>query len=189
MASLLHFVALIFFVSYHYGGVQSPALSWTLTVPIVAMFFVDGIYRLIGLLSFAFGFAILSGLYISGHEFPSSFGTDDTGGITLILVVCAAGYVTAMALTYIGLYEFSIARISLAKEDAEADNRIKSELLQQAQLANRSKREAEFQLGVNDVISAELVAVMEAIDYGILLLDSNLNFRLESVREVYEGTQ
>jgi hypothetical protein len=46
LGSLLHFVALIFFVSYHYGGIHSPALSWTLTVPIVAMFFVDGLYRL-----------------------------------------------------------------------------------------------------------------------------------------------
>ncbi len=129
LGSLLHFIALIFFVSYHYGGIQSPALSWTLTVPVVAMFFVDGVYRLIGLLSYAFGFVVMGALYFAGHQFPSSFGTDDTGGITLVLFVCAAGYVTAMALTYIGLYEFSIARISTAKEDAEAANHAKSEFL------------------------------------------------------------
>ena len=178
LGSLLHFVVLIFFVSYNYGGVQSPALSWTLTVPIVAMFFVDGVYRLVGLLSYAFGFVILGGLYVSGHEFPATFGTGDTGGITLILLICAAGYVTAMALTYIGLYESSIARISLAKEQAEAADRTKSELLKQARRAIRSKREAEFQLGVKDAISAELIAVMDAIDYGILLLDADLNIRL-----------
>ena len=178
LGSILHFVALIFFVSYHYGGVQSPGLSWTLTVPIVAMFFVDGIYRLIGLLSCAFGFVLLGGLYISGHEFPSSFGDGDTGAITLILIISAAGYVTAMALTYIGLYESSIARISLAKEEAEAANQAKSELLHQAQMAVRSRREAEIQPGVKDAISAELIAVMDAIDYGILLLDSDLNIRL-----------
>ena len=60
LASLLHFVAVIFCASYQYGGVPSPVLSWTLTVPIVAMFFVDGIYRLIGLLSYAFGFMVLA---------------------------------------------------------------------------------------------------------------------------------
>lgn len=129
LGSLLHFVVLIFFVSYHYGGIQSPALSWTLTVPIVAMFFVDGIYRLIGLLCFALGFVLLGGLYAAGHEFPMSFGTDDTGVITLILFICAAGYVTAMALAYIGLYEFSIARMSAVKEEAERANRAKSEFL------------------------------------------------------------
>ena len=181
LGSLLHFVAVIFFASYQYGGVQSPALSWTLTVPIVAMFFVDGVYRLIGLLSFALGFVVLGGLYLSGHEFPNSFGAGDTGMITLILFICAAGYVTAMALAYIGLYEFSIARISLAKDAAEAADRAKSELLQQARSADRSKREAEFQLGVKDAISAELNAVMEAIDYGILLLDSDLNIRMANL--------
>jgi len=177
LGSLLHFVGLILFASYHYGGVQSPGLSWTLTVPIVAMFFVDGIYRLIGFLSYALGFVILGGLYLSGHEFPSAFGDGETGGITLILLVCAAGYVTAIALTYIGLYESSIRRISLAKEDAEAANRAKTELLKQAQQADQSKREAEIQLKVKDAISAELIAVMDAIDYGKLLLDSDLNIR------------
>ncbi len=141
------------------------------------MFFVDGIYRLIGFLSYALGFVILGGLYLSGHEFPSAFGVGETGGITLILLVCAAGYVTAMAHTYIGLYESSIRRIGLAKEDAEAANRAKTELLKQAQQADRSKREAEIQLKVKDAISAELIAVMDAIDYGILLLDSDLNIR------------
>ncbi|NQV58157.1 MAG: HAMP domain-containing histidine kinase [Alphaproteobacteria bacterium] len=129
LGSLLHFMVLIFFVSYHYGGISSPALPWTLTVPIVAMFFVDGIYRLIALSCFAVGFVIMGALYVSGHEFPSSFGTGDTGAITLILLICAAGYVTAMALTYIGLYEFSIARLSLAKEAAETANNAKSEFL------------------------------------------------------------
>jgi len=129
LGSLLHFQALIFFVSYHYGGIQSPALSWTLTVPIVAMFFVDGFYRVIGLVTFALGFVLLGGLYLADHQFPNSFGTDDTGTITLILFISAAGYVTTMALTYIGLYEFSIARISHAKEEAEAANRAKTNFL------------------------------------------------------------
>jgi len=143
LASLLHFVVLIFFASYQYGGVQSPALSWTLTVPIVAMFFVDGIYRLVGMSSFVLGFAVMGGLYFSGHDFPNNFGTGDTGMITLTLLICAAGYVTAMSMTYIGLYEFSIARISQAKDAAEAATHAKSKLLRQAQLANRSKRQAD----------------------------------------------
>ena len=43
LGSLLQFEAMIFYASYHYGGVPSPALVWLLTVPLVAMFFVDGV--------------------------------------------------------------------------------------------------------------------------------------------------
>ncbi len=128
-SSVLLFVVANFFFSYFYGGIHSPALSWTLTVPIVAMFFVDGVYRIIGLLCYALGFIILGGLFLSGHEFPNHFGTADTGTVTLILFMCAAGYVTTMALAYGALYEFSIARIISAKEDAEAANHAKSEFL------------------------------------------------------------
>jgi hypothetical protein len=80
LGSLLHFVGLILFASYHYGGVQSPGLSWTLTVPIVAMFFVDGIYRLIGFLSYALGFVILGRLYLSAMNFQAPLVTVKRAG-------------------------------------------------------------------------------------------------------------
>ena len=42
-------------------------------VPVVAVYFVDGIYRTIALTAFAGGFALMGGLYLIDHPFPGQF--------------------------------------------------------------------------------------------------------------------
>lgn len=189
LCSLLHFEFLIFFVSYQYGGIQSPALSWTLTVPIVAMFFVDGVYRIVGLLAFAFGFVILGGLYAADHRFPTSFGVDDTGMITFVLFVCAASYVTVMALTYIGLYEFSIRRMKLAKDEAEAANKAKSEFL--ATMSHELRTPLNAIIGFSQMINHQAIGPVghpRYIEYGRDIEESGMHL-LRIITDILDITK
>jgi signal transduction histidine kinase len=63
------------------------------------------------------------------------------------------GYVTVMALTYIGLYEFSIARLSSAKEQAEAANNAKSEFL--ANMSHELRTPLNAIIGFSQMINIE----------------------------------
>jgi signal transduction histidine kinase len=153
------------------------------------MFFVDGLYRLFGLLCFAFGFLVLGVLHVTGHEFPSSFGSGDTAIITLVLFVCAAGYVTAMALTYISLYEFSIARISLAKEEAEAASKSKSEFL--ATMSHELRTPLNAIIGFSQLIRTEAMGPIgdrSYIDYGKDIEDSGVHL-LQIINDILNITK
>lgn len=128
LLSVLHLMGLIFFVAYNTGGATSPALPWALTVPIVSVFFVAGWYRLITFLVLFAGCTLLIALDSFGYPFPTHF-TDSSPTIDLVLLLSAGGYASAMALTYINVYDFTIERLKWAKDAAESASRAKSEFL------------------------------------------------------------
>ncbi len=155
LGSILQFITLIFYMSYHYGGVTSPALPWAIAVPIVCVFFLEGRIRLIGLAALAGGYAIISGLYLSGFQFPQTTQVEDWTAITLLSMLCAGAYATTMSLTYVDLYESSLDRLRAAKEEAERANFAKSEFL--ANMSHELRTPLNAIIGFSQIIGSEML--------------------------------
>jgi signal transduction histidine kinase/ActR/RegA family two-component response regulator len=129
---------------YHYGGLSSPFLPWLLTVPLLAFFYLGPAPRL-RLFLLALIAANLCGFYIvggMGHSFPEHIPLSRLSGIGIISTICAAVYVSMMALYYANVvasqsvlerevhsHLATAIQLNDAKNEAERANQAKSEFL------------------------------------------------------------
>src|SRR6185312_806559 len=127
LCSILQFIFLIFYMSYNYGGITSPAMPWAIAVPVVCVFFLEGRLRYLGLAALAGSYVIIGALYWAGVDFPQLTKVEDWSGFSLLSMICAAAYATGMSLAEVDLYESSVSRLRAAKEEAERANLAKSE--------------------------------------------------------------
>jgi signal transduction histidine kinase/ActR/RegA family two-component response regulator len=129
---------------YHYGGVSSPFLPWLPTIPLLAFFYLGSGVRqralVLSLLSINL-FAVYA-IYAAGIAIPVHVPLAKLSGIGLISTICAAIYVSMMALYYANivasqselerevLLHLSTARqLQNAKIEADRANQAKSEFL------------------------------------------------------------
>src|SRR5215469_8403928 len=138
---------------YHYGGVSSPFLPWIPTIPLLAFFYLgSGTWqRVLVLGQLGFNLTIIYAVYAHGITFPvhvpyPSANVDlelqKLSGIGIISTVCAAIYVSMMALYYanivasqsemereVALHMSTARQLQAAKIEADRANQAKSEFL------------------------------------------------------------
>lgn len=138
---------------YHYGGVSSPFLPWIPAIPLLAFFYLgSGTWqRVLVLGQLGINLFIIYAIYAQGVSFPVhvpypganlDLELQKLSGIGIISTVCAAIYVSMMALYYANIVasqselerevvlHLSTARqLQAAKIEADRANQAKSEFL------------------------------------------------------------
>lgn len=102
LLSVQNLIFCILWSCYYYGGVTSPTLSWVVTIPLLAFFYIGPHSRLRNAVLALFtvnsvGFALI---YTYGPEVGKQLPAASSEGLGLVSTVCAALYVMMMAVYY-----------------------------------------------------------------------------------------
>ena len=183
VAGTLYTTAMIFFMTYNYGGWISPALPTTIIMPVAAYFFLPPRGRIICLGALVAGFVALTGLHFSGHAFPVRVPEEMLADLFMITVFAAGTYVAMMTGTLVSLFndaeqklheeirkhEITERKLERAKEDSESASRAKSDFL--ANMSHELRTPLNAIIGFSEMMMAETFGPLGSRKYGSYVHD------------------
>ncbi len=114
--SVLILNVMVIIAVYYFGGYLSPALPFSIVIPLFCLFFLNKLGQIAGLSTLAAGYGLLVLQFGSGHELPRQLSDQQLAGPFLFAVITAALSALIMARAY--LEQFQRSRDSLHAETA-----------------------------------------------------------------------